>query len=928
MAGRILLLLLLAGRLTAAVTPVTPPAPVANPPRSAATNNIITNSLAGFVLRPGFKLELVASAPLVANPIALAFDEDGRLFELETPAAGIPGEDQPGSLRLLEDTASNGVFDASTQYADKLASPCALACYGGGVYVACADGITYVKDSRHDGVADIRQDVFKTFGAQSDNSAGKVIITSLAWGLDNRIHAGAANGAGDVISSSSPVQSMILDDGNFSFDPRSLLLRAESGSADSGMSFDTRGREFVCNPTRHIGMVIFNHAYAARNPFYEMPDAVVDLAGNGPASRLYPAVTGSRPVPSPVRFTQAAGLTIYRGSAFPVEYLNNAFTIDSAANVLHRDQLRQQGVELTAEKPANEAGAEFLAVRDQSLHLKCVVNGPDGALYLAVTASSGGRIYRIIPVSFKQPTPSPLSHATGDQLVALLRHPNGWQRETAARLLYERQDKTTVTPLIRLLYDPGSPPLARMQALHVLDGLQFTAQGRPVKALAAQHVLKALADPDDRVREHAVLLAEKFLNSGGMVPDQIWGQLCAMTGDNSPPVRYQLAFTLGQSRQAGRVRALAEVLRGDFESRWMQSAVLSSLNEGAAEMLDLLVPDASVRSGDAGENFLLQLAGIVGARDQPAEAALALRDLGQIPDPQLAFDMARMLDSGLERADTSLAAADSGGILRALYARAIRVALDDTAPDTARIPALQLLSATDSADPTLAGSLMAGWTARSARFRSEAVVAMLARSGRTPFLLNALGNGMVPRSDLTSTQSRFLLGYPDPNLRLQAANILTASDPARRQGVVNQFLPALEAAGLAARGQQVYLARCAQCHQFAGQGNAGGLDLDVEPKSAKQSLLIKALDPNRFPSAKYLETLVETKDGEFVTGFVTGQTARSVTLCGDDGTERVVAHSRIQYQGSLGFSAMPEGLEAGLTLRDMADLLEYLTDPD
>jgi putative membrane-bound dehydrogenase-like protein len=870
---------------------------------------------------------LVASAPLLANPIALAFDEDGRLFVVETPEPGIPGADQAGGLRMLEDTASNGVFDASTQYADKLASPRALVCYAGGVYVACADGITYLKDSRHNGVADTRQDVFKTFSAQGDNSAGKVIITSLAWGLDNRIHAGAANGAGDVISSSSPVQSMILGEGNFSFDPRSLLLSAESGTADSGMSFDNRGREFVCSPAQHIGMVVFNHAYAARNPFYEMPDPVVDLAGNGPASRLYPAGSGSRPAPSPVRFTEAAGITIYRGNAFPPEYLNNAFTIDSAANVLHRDQLRQQGVELTAEKPASEAGTEFLAVRDRSLHLNCVVNGPEGALYLGVASPSGGRIYRITPASFKEPLPSQLSHATGDQLVALLRHPNGWQRETAARLLYERQDKNTVTPLIRLLYDPGSPPLARMHALQVLDGLQFAAQGHPVKALAAQHVLKALFDPDDRVREHAVLLAERFLNNGGMASDQIWGQLCAMTGDISPPVRYQLAFTLGQSRQAGRVQALAAVIQGDLGSRWMQSAVLSSLSEGAAEMLDLLAADASVRSTDAGQTFLLQLAGIVGAKDQPAEAALTMRDLGQIPDSQLAFNLARMFDNGLERANSSLAAADTGGMLRALFARATRVALDDTAPDTARIPALQLLSATDSADPALAAGLIAGWPARSTRFRSEAVAALLARAGRTPFLLNALGNGIVPRSDLTSTQLRFLLGYPDPSLRQQAANILSAGSRAQRQAVVNQFLPASQAEGQADRGRQVYLARCAQCHQFAGQGNAGGLDLDVTPRSAKQSLLIKVLDPNRFPSAKYVETLVETKDGELVTGFVTGQTATSASLCDDVGAERVVAHARIQYQGSLGFSAMPDGLEAGLTLRDMADLLEYLTTP-
>src|SRR5207249_2981184 len=111
-----------------------------------------------------------------------------------------------------------------------------------------------------------------------------------------------------------------------------------------------------------------------------------------------------------------------------------------------------------------------------------------------------GRIWRIVPEGFKRPTLPRLSKATTAELVKLLEHPNGWHRDSASRLLYQKQDASAIAPLQKLAKDSRSS-LGRVHALYALDGLN---------ALTAKHVLPALSDDEPRVREHALRLAERF----------------------------------------------------------------------------------------------------------------------------------------------------------------------------------------------------------------------------------------------------------------------------------------------------------------------------------------------------------------------------------------------------------------------------------
>jgi hypothetical protein len=190
-------------------------------------------------------------------------------------------------------------------------------------------------------------------------------------------------------------------------------------------------------------------------------------------------------------FTSGTGIAIYRGAAYPEKYRGNAFVGNVAGNLIHRRLLAQQGGTFVATRADKDV--EFVASTDNWFRPVNMLNAPDGTLHMIdmyrevvehpwslpddikahLNLSSGrdrGRIYRLAPPGFRRPAPPRLGRASVAELVATLENPNSWWRETAQRLLYQRQDKAAVTPLRRLARQ-GRSPLARLHALGTLDGL-------------------------------------------------------------------------------------------------------------------------------------------------------------------------------------------------------------------------------------------------------------------------------------------------------------------------------------------------------------------------------------------------------------------------------------------------------------------------
>jgi putative membrane-bound dehydrogenase-like protein len=536
------------------------------PPKSPA------ESLKTFRLRAGFRIELAAAEPLLASPVALDFDEDGRLYVAEFLEFNQSASKQPhgrGRIRLLEDTDGDGVFDKSTVFLDNLDSPTAVCCYDGGVFVGAVPNILYAKDTDGDGKADVRRIVFTGFAR---DAGGEAMFNSFRWLFDNRIHVQTSTSGGAVRhverKDAKPVS---VRGQGFLFDPRSEAFEVTSGGGQHGMSMDDWGRTFVCTSHDPVFLIMYDGRYLARNPYLEAPAAALRIAPGGyntKVSRISPnepwrvvrtrmRTTGIEP-PHPTEgdqpsgyFSAASGVTVYRGDAWPAEYRGNVFVGEVSNNLVYRARLVPNGVGLTALRA--DLGPDFLASTDIWFRPVQMANGPDGALYVLdmyrylieatefmppsivkhLDVGAGfdkGRLYRIVPEGFQRRRPPRLSKAPTAELVALLEHANGWHRDTASRLLYQRQDRAAGAPLTQLA--TGSKfPLGRMHALYALEGLG---------ALDVATVLHGLRDPDSRVREHALRLAEQFESAA-----EIRAQFAKLTDDPDLRVRYQLAFSLG-----------------------------------------------------------------------------------------------------------------------------------------------------------------------------------------------------------------------------------------------------------------------------------------------------------------------------------------------------------------------------------------------
>jgi putative heme-binding domain-containing protein len=435
--------------------------------------------------------------------------------------------------------------------------------------------------------------------------------------------------------------------------------------------------------------------------------------------------------------------------------------------------------------------------------------------------------------------------------------------------------------------------VGRLHALHALKGLGV---------LDESLLLQALSDADGVVREHAVRLSEGFLQNGAP-SHELWKKLRERASDPVVGVRYQLAFTLGEVRHPEHLAALTQIARRDAAEPMMRAAVLSSLADGAAEMFHLLANENGVASR---AEMLRELAGVVGSANQPADLARVREALISARDPLVAFPVARGLGNGLRRAGSSFEKA--GVDLKPLLDRAVALATDTSAADSARLEAIGLLAfgsktesgkallllvnplqpqsvqmaaltSLDRVSPDgLSAAIVDGWSSFTPGIREKAVDVLLKRPDRTSDLLRAMEQGIVQRRDLSLMQAVALRQHSDASLQRRAIKVIGAASNANRDEVVRRFRPALDLRGDTQRGKVLFQQRCQSCHRLGNDGFAVGPDLAGARNGGKEKLLTNILDPNREVPPNYFGYIVETREGDSHAGLIVNETASSVTV--------------------------------------------------
>jgi putative membrane-bound dehydrogenase-like protein len=961
-------------------------------------------SLQTFRLSEDFHVELFAAEPNVVDPVDMAFDENGRIYVAEM--IDYPDDPPPGKLPrsrivVLEDRDGDGRVDHSSVFADHLHAVSGIMPWKGGLIATAAPEILYLKDTDGDGKADIRQVLYTGFRVQNQQHR----VSNPRLGIDNWVYVANDGADGKITSAQHPDRPPVLVRGtDFHFQPVGGAAEPASGPTQFGLSFNDWGDRFATSNTFHLHHAVVPLNYLTRSPALIVPAVSEYLyPRNEEALRVYQLTPPQRWREERTRvrqeryrqnggrrverlsgyFTAASGGQVYTGDAFPPEYVGDVFTGEVAGNLVRRDILTPKGPTFTAQ--AAKPGVEFLASTDVWFRPCNFVNAPDGNLYMldfyreVIEApeyipdaikkyidfhrgDDKGRIYRITPNHpvRRGSLKVNLGSASSADLVKQLENANGWNRETAHRLLLERQDRS-VAPLLSDMARKSTNAKARLQALWALEG---------IGGLEPELVMPALRDTEPRVREHALRLAEKFLPEKKALVDCV----LALRHDPDARVRFQLALTLGKINDLRALDSLASLVTGGGASdHWLSIAIFSAAADRPFPLFQRLpVHDRSWQD----PAFLSQLAALIGARRDARELAAFISALPRLEQPAAGLNgLARGLKLNASQsieapeAEAALGRVMSGGDqqiqiaawtvaryfdLHLLWPRAASEAKqsNDLPPvRAAAIRALQgarftaaqpvLRSVLDSNpqpevqraavealasfhDDAAGAALLSYWRTYQPPARSAALESLLNSRDRAPLLLDDIERREIPAASLDVAARNRLLEYPDQKIAARAKQLLQTAGSDRAK-VVASYHDVLNLAGDPARGRQTLEKNCGRCH-LAGRGHAQvGPDLSGVNNKTKEELLTSILNPSAAIDPRFINYIVTTKDGRIHDGVIGNETPGMITLRnGSEDGDDVILRTNILEMRASAVSLMPEDLEESMSKQDLADVIAYL----
>jgi putative membrane-bound dehydrogenase-like protein len=975
--------------------------------------------LATFRVPKGFRVELVACEPEVIDPVAMAFDADGRIFVVEMRGYNDPGvstELASARIRLLEDHDHDGRFERAATFGQGLRLPSGITPWNGGVLVVDVPDLTFYKDRDGDGRADVIRVLYTGFGSGGEpgvSGSAQGFANSPQWALDNWVYVNTSHFGGDLRSLEDPNRPALKLFGRrgVRFHPEQPgSLEPTSGGGQYGLAADDWQRWFVNSNSVHLMHVILPDHYLARNPLLQVnrvTESIADDEGEHTAAcklyRISPVeawraersrrnLTGSWRTWTPEQeakkgakslhprtelvgggyITSACSPVVYTADLFPEAYRGNTFICDPSNNLVHRDVLEPKGSSFVAHR--GEADREFLASTDSRFRPVHLSVGPDGALYvvdfyrdvvedlpdipedLRHGVNGGtcnrGRIWRVVPEGAPPARTPALGKAASADLVEHLNKANAWWRLTAQRLLVERQDKSVVPQLAELVRT-ASLPVGRAHALWALHGLA---------SLDNALIEHALKDAAAGLREQALRLAEPRLPANA----QLRAAVLALSNDPNPRVRFQLAFTLGETDDPGVLAALARVAGQDAADPGTRMAILSSVSRAAPALLETLTRDADFtgRAAPGAYQLVSQLAALVGARASAEDTAKALRLLTK-PANGGGWQIALLegLGQGAQNSRLALgrlwdqpppALKETVEQVRPFFARAAAIARDEKAslgeritaihllgygPFEVAVPVLQgLLNPQESADVQLAAVralalqdnskvtdiLLASWGGFTPAIRREVLEALFAQVGRLLDLLTAIEQNKLAATDLEPSRIEQLLKHTNAKVRQRAEALLRFEAPDRKK-VLEEYKSTLELKPDAKRGKAVFQRVCATCHRLDNMGVEVGADLVAAlGNKTPDKLLVDILDPSREIDSRYVNYVVTTKTGRVLSGLIAVETASSITLRRAERAEDTVLRTQIEEVHNTGKSIMPDGLEVQLMKQDLADLIGYL----
>jgi mono/diheme cytochrome c family protein/glucose/arabinose dehydrogenase len=551
--------------------------------------------LTSFEISSDLSIQLVASEPMIQDPVVINFDEEGRLWVVEMRGfmADIKGsgeKEKSGRVSVLEDTDGDGRMDKSTIYIDSLIMPRALALVRGGALIAENDALWLTEDIDGDLHADSKILIDPDYaGSSLPEHSGN----GLWRGVDNKYY---------------NVKSRLryfFEDGQWKRD--STEFRGQWG-----MSHDDEGRLF------------YNYNWSQLHADLVPPNSLLRNKNHTPTTGIDHGLTTERRIypirPNPavnrgyvsgvldqdgrlIEFTAACSPFYFRGNALPETYYGNAFVCEPSGNLIKCNVVNENGFTLTAHDPT--PGKEFLASTDERFRPVYLTSGPDGALYVAdmykgmiqygayatpylreQTLSRKldqpvhcGRIWRIGSKNSKPTGVTKLSKASTEELISQLSSPNGWTRDIAQRLLVEKNDSSSIRLLKEMILKDENH-LARFHALWTLQGL---------KSRDTDFLFEVLKDKNAIVRITALRMLEPIAKVDDKAKVRLQEYLFEKCKEAPVKEILQMTLTASVLDEGPSINLLCDIINRYDSSSLMRDAVLSSLQDREFSFLQNLM---------------------------------------------------------------------------------------------------------------------------------------------------------------------------------------------------------------------------------------------------------------------------------------------------------------------------------------------------
>ena len=956
-------------------------------------------AIASFQVADDLGLEQVLAEPLVGQPLFINWDERGRLWVLNykqypdpaglkmvsrdkylravydkvplPPPHGVKGRDK---ITIHEDTNGDGRFDLHKTFVDGLNIASSFVRGRGGVFVMNPPYLLFYPDRNNDDVPDSDPLVLlEGFGIEDSHS----VANSLRWGPDGWLYACQGSTTTGHIKRPGidlePIHSMGQLIWRYHPETRRYEIFAEGGGNTFGVEIDARGRIFSgTNGGNARGYHYVQGAYERKG--FSKHGAL----SNPYAFGYFPAMKHHN-VP---RFTH--NFIIYEADQLPERYHGRLFGIEPLQGQIVQSNIRPNTTTFqTADinRP--------VTCTDQWFRPIDIKVGPDGAIYFCdmyeqridhashyagrVTPDTG-RIYRLVAKSDQAASKTQASKrfdyatvSTSD-LVTRLRHPNKWHRQVALRVLADRQDRS-VLPLLHRILDQqdGQPALEALWALNLSGGMTD-----PV-------ALELLDHNDQYVR----LWTIRLLGDRNQVSATIAARLAKLAASEPyAEVRSQLAASARRLSATTCLAIVANLLTHDEDLNDLHIPLLlwwaiESQSGSDANLVVQLFQDQSLwdrplvkthlldkvirRFALAGSRQdLLACASLLKAAPSKThqqtlirgfETAFAGRSLANLPDEltqaiqaagggSITLQLRQKLPTAVETALKAVANPKANADQRLAFTqifgevttpRALPVLLNvvgNDRNDTLRSAAL--LSLQSYPDPAVGHHIVKQHNQLDGSLKTAAQSLLASRRNWATTFLAAIDSGTVDKQTVGLEIQRKLLLHNNKSItelvhkHFGQVSGATTQQMQKRIEELNSMLVTTKGAGNAYSGKVIYRQTCGKCHMLFTEGGKVGPDLTGFKRDDIRGILMNVINPSAEIRKGFENYTVVTNNGRIVTGFIADQDNQVVVVRGVDGQNVVIRRDDIDEMIANRKSVMPDGLLDKLNDEQIKHLFAFL----